>query len=88
MKHSHFFVPHVIVVLKDWWDALLVFGQLETKQQMHGIKIQDFLPILFYCQNQKKYLVSRREGIICGDLVYASEKREAMPWMIFHILLQ
>lgn len=28
--HSHVFVSHVVVVVKDWWDALLILGQLQT----------------------------------------------------------
>lgn len=28
--HSHVFAGHVVVVVKDWWDALLILGQLQT----------------------------------------------------------
>lgn len=29
--HSHVFVGHVVVVVKDGWDALLIFRQLHTR---------------------------------------------------------
>lgn len=28
--HSHIFVGHVVVVVKDWWDVLLILRQLQT----------------------------------------------------------
>lgn len=28
--HSHVLVGHVVVVMKDWWDALLILRHLQT----------------------------------------------------------
>lgn len=32
-RHAHVFIPHVVVVLHDGWDALLLLRHLRTKRE-------------------------------------------------------